>query len=155
MTVGDITSTAKGSGARYNDGKPEYSLIPLIALRECARVFMYGRNKYDAWNWAKGMDWLIPYDCMMRHMEAWQRREENDPESGLSHLGHAMCNLVMLCFYALCYPQGDNRPPAELFTAEPTQWSELGEQHVFEQHDDFDEQFDEKLRLQEQRQAKS
>lgn len=27
MTVGNIDSTEKGSGARYNDGKPDYSLL--------------------------------------------------------------------------------------------------------------------------------
>ena len=29
MTVGNIDSTEKGSGARYNDGKPDYSLLIL------------------------------------------------------------------------------------------------------------------------------
>ena len=27
MTIGNIDSTEKGSGARYNDGKPDYSLL--------------------------------------------------------------------------------------------------------------------------------
>lgn len=30
MSVGDVNSTARGSGARYNDGKPELAQIPLI-----------------------------------------------------------------------------------------------------------------------------
>lgn len=34
MTVGNIDSTEKGSGARYNDGKPDYSLL---ILRDFAR----------------------------------------------------------------------------------------------------------------------
>jgi hypothetical protein len=51
----------------------------------------------------------------MRHLAAWQRGEENDAESGLPHLAHAMCNLRMLTLYAENYPQGDDRPPAELF----------------------------------------
>lgn len=29
MAVGDVNSTERGTGARYNDGKPDYSLIPL------------------------------------------------------------------------------------------------------------------------------
>lgn len=37
MSVGDVNSTAKGSGARYNDGKPDYSLIPLHILAEALR----------------------------------------------------------------------------------------------------------------------
>lgn len=118
MTAGDINSDERGSGARLNGGKVEFSLIPLIALESCARVFMYGRDKYSAWNWARGMPWLVPYDSLMRHMEAWQRGETNDEESGLPHLGHAMCNLVMLAFYAKFYPEGDNRPPKEIFDEE-------------------------------------
>ncbi len=113
--IGDVNSMERGSGSRYNDGKTEFSLVPLSALEDCARVFMYGRDKYAAWNWAKGMDWLIPYDCLMRHMAAWHRGEDNDPESGLPHLGHAMCNLVMLSQFARTYKEGDNRPPRELF----------------------------------------
>lgn len=63
-----------------------------------------------AWNWAKGMPWSVPFGCLMRHMAAWQRGEELDPESGLPHLAHAMCNLRMLTLYAKQYPEGDDRP---------------------------------------------
>lgn len=31
-----------------------------------------------------------------RHLAAWAAGEERDPESGLSHLGHALCNAVFL-----------------------------------------------------------
>jgi len=116
--IGDVDSKEKGSGARYNTGKVEFHLIPFAALESCARVFMYGRDKYAAWNWAKGMDWMIPYDCLMRHMQAWQEGEDDDPESKLPHLGHAMCNLIMLTFYAKFYRRGDSRPPKELFHVE-------------------------------------
>ena len=112
--IGDINSDAKGSGARYNDGKPDFSLIPLSTLEDEARVWMYGAKKYKSWNWAKGMDWSIPYACAMRHLAAWQRGEEVDEESGLPHLAHAMCNLRMLTLYSKTYKEGDNRPPKEL-----------------------------------------
>ena len=114
MSIGDVTSDAKGSGARYNDNKPDYSLIPLATLEDEARVWMYGKAKYAAWNWAKGMPWSVPFACLMRHMAAWQRGEECDPESGLPHLAHAMCNLRMLTLYAKTYKEGDDRPPKEL-----------------------------------------
>ena len=54
MPVGDVDSDAKGSGARFNDGKPAFDLVPLVALEDCAKVFEYGRRKYASWNWAKG-----------------------------------------------------------------------------------------------------
>ena len=112
--IGDVNSDAKGSGARYNDGKADISLIPLCTLEDEARVWMYGKQKYAAWNWAKGMNWSVPLACAMRHIAAWQRGEELDAESGLPHLAHAMCNLRMLTLYSKTYPEGDDRPPKEL-----------------------------------------
>lgn len=110
MSIGDINSDKRGSGARFNSGKPPMELVPLSALEDCARVFGYGREKYAAWNWAKGMDWSVAYGCLLRHLSAWFNGEDNDPESGLPHLGHAMCNLVMLSTFARTYPEGDDRP---------------------------------------------
>ena len=118
QNVGDVNSTARGSGARYNAGKPDFSLIPLMTLEDEARVWAYGKEKYAAWNWAKGMNWDIPFACAMRHLAAWQRGEELDPESGLPHLAHAMCNLRMLTLYSVNYPEGDTRP-RELLNAKP------------------------------------
>jgi len=110
QTVGDINSNEKGSGARYNKGKPDFSLIPLVTLADEAQVWMYGKEKYAAWNWAKGMPWSVPYASAMRHLMAWQSGEENDPESGLPHIAHAMCNLRMLTLYSKNYLEGDDRP---------------------------------------------
>jgi hypothetical protein len=111
--IGDVNSTAKGSGARYNSNKPDMSLIPLWTLEDEARVWDYGTKKYNAWNWAKGMPWSVPYACAMRHLAAWQRGEEIDPESGQPHLAHVMCNIRMLTLYSKTYPEGDDRPPKE------------------------------------------
>lgn len=108
--VGDVNSTAKGSGARFNGGKPDFSLIPLWTLFDECKVWMYGKAKYAAWNWAKGMAWSVPFACALRHLAAWQRGEENDPESGLPHLDHAMCNLRMLKLYSKNFTEGDDRP---------------------------------------------
>jgi hypothetical protein len=111
--IGDVNSTVKGSGARYNSNKPDMSLIPLWTLEDEARVWDYGTKKYNAWNWAKGMPWSVPYACAMRHLAAWQRGEEIDPESGQPHLAHVMCNIRMLTLYSKTYPEGDDRPPKE------------------------------------------
>ena len=108
-SVGDINSTEIGSGARYNAGKPDFSLLPLWTLAEEVAVWEYGRRKYAAWNWMKGMMWSIPFACLMRHLALWQMGEELDKESGLPHLAHAMCNLRMLVAYKRVFPQGDDR----------------------------------------------
>jgi hypothetical protein len=108
--IGDVTSDAKGSGARYNAGKADYSLIPMHLLEDTAKVLMFGEKKYARNNWMKGMKWTVPFACLMRHMFAWFRGEEVDSDSGLPHLAHAMCNLLMLTHYSKFYPEGDDRP---------------------------------------------
>lgn len=110
MAIGDINSDKKGTGARYNDNKPDFSLIPLCTLEDEARVWMYGKEKYASWNWAKGMNWDVPFACLLRHLSAWQRGEHLDAESKLPHLAHAMCNLRMLMLYSKTYVEGDTRP---------------------------------------------
>jgi hypothetical protein len=104
-----VNSTARGSGARYNDGKADLSLIPLDLLEGEARVWMYGEKKYARFNWMKGMKWSIPLACMLRHLAAWQRGEDIDPESSEPHLSHVACNLRMLQYYAAHYAEGDDR----------------------------------------------
>lgn len=110
LGIGDVNSTAKGSGARFNSGKPDLSLIPLVTLEDEACVWMYGKAKYAAWNWAKGMPWSVPLACALRHLAAFQSGEDVDPESGQPHLAHAMCNLRMLTLYSRTYTEGDDRP---------------------------------------------
>lgn len=84
--------------------------VTLPALLDAARVFDYGRRKYAEWNWAKGMKWSAPLACAVRHCLAILAGEENDPESGLPHIGHVQCNLLMLLTFAETYPEGDDRP---------------------------------------------
>jgi len=79
---------------------------------ECARVFDYGRQKYAEWNWTKGMKWSVPMACIVRHVLKIVDGREIDEESGRHHVGHIMCNLVMLQHYAYNYPEGDDRPDA-------------------------------------------
>ena len=128
--VGDINSDAKGSGARANKGKPAMSLVPMHTLAGAARVFMGGKLKYASWNWAKGMPWSVPFDCLMRHMFKWfYFGEETDPESGEHILDSAICNLLMLRHYVEAFKEGDNRPNTDIT-------------HFTEAFDDFNKQFD-------------
>lgn len=109
-TTGDVNSEEKGSGARYDAGKIPHELIPTHLLNSTAAVFGYGANKYAAWNWTKGMPWSKPIGCMKRHLAAIERGEDIDPESGLPHIGHLICNALMLEHYYSCYREGDDRP---------------------------------------------
>ncbi|WP_430229309.1 dATP/dGTP diphosphohydrolase domain-containing protein [Paraburkholderia tropica] len=92
------------------------------AWDECAAVFDYGRRKYAEWNWAKGMAWSVPLACAARHLIfGMMKGEELDPESGLPHRGHLLCNIVMLLTFIRTYPEGDDLPSQWLRDAAMTE----------------------------------
>lgn len=90
-----------GGGLRYNGGKPRYDLLPTDATAELVKVLTYGANKYAERNWERGQKWSVPFASCMRHLLAWHAGEDVDPESGLSHLAHAACNVAFLLAYQL------------------------------------------------------
>lgn len=162
--VGDLKSQEKGTGARFNDGKVPYDVLPLSllllwmrlhtfvdggyspqavlehlgawqagddagldraidttlfahelqAFAPAARVFKYVTERpvkpYPMWNWLKGMPWSVPLGCALRHTLAQIEGEKNDPDTGLTHLGHLQCNLIMLLVYRHTFVEGDDRP---------------------------------------------
>ena len=81
-------------------------------MDEAVKVFEFGAKKYKAWNWAKGMLWSVPTGCILRHAQCMLEGEELDKESGFHHLGHIICNLIMLERYVYTYTDGDDRPPS-------------------------------------------
>lgn len=110
MAIGDVHSNEVGSGARFNDGKVPYELIPTHLLESTARVLGFGASKYAPWNWAKGMPFSVVIGCLKRHLAAIERGEDLDPETGFRHTGHLMCNLLFLEHYMNQYPELDDRP---------------------------------------------
>jgi hypothetical protein len=84
---------------KHDAAKLPYDLLPSDAVEEIVRVLDFGAGKYGADNWAQGMAWSRPFAALMRHMWAWWRGEDNDPESGLSHLAHAGCCVLFLLAY--------------------------------------------------------
>lgn len=77
---------------------------------DCANVFHYGSEKYSKWNWAQGMAWSIPLACAARHCLKLLNGQMKDDESGLPHIGHIMCNIVMLRTFVDTYPAGNDLP---------------------------------------------
>lgn len=81
---------------KFDGGKARWDLLPFDFLDEVAEVLKYGANKYAARNWEKGMAWGRLLAAALRHLTAWARGIERDEESGLSHLAHAACCVLML-----------------------------------------------------------
>lgn len=84
---------------KYDSEKPRIDLVPSVLIEETAKVLQFGARKYDIHQWKEGTDWTRMYNACMRHMLAWNEGETNDPESGLSHLAHAACNIAFLLEY--------------------------------------------------------
>ena len=84
-------------GRKFDGGKLEYGLLPPFALEETVKVLTFGAQKYERGNWQRVPDAKRRYfDAMERHIWAWKKGEQIDPESGINHLAHAMCCLMFL-----------------------------------------------------------
>lgn len=97
-------------GQKFDSDKLRYELLPPELLEEVARVLTFGAKKYADRNWELGMKWSRPFGALMRHMWAWWRGEEKDPETGYSHLSHAACCIAFLVSYEARNVGTDDRP---------------------------------------------
>lgn len=98
------------TGAKKADGeKNRLDLLPVQPLEDIGKVLTYGAGKYDPHNWRKGMQWSRIYGATLRHLFAWWRGVDIDPETGISHLAHAACNLLFLIEYTYKNKDMDDR----------------------------------------------
>lgn len=95
----------------HNLKDPRGNWFPVRAFESTVRVLEFGAKKYVKGNWARGMAWSVCFTCTMSHLSKAFQGEENDEESNLSHLAHAMCNIVFLLGYRDLFPEGDDRLP--------------------------------------------
>lgn len=91
---------SRGAGLKFDSGKLRYSLIPPAALAALAKVLTFGAEKYAPNSWQTVENGEERYlDALFRHIEAYRSGESIDPESGLSHLAHAACNVAFLLHF--------------------------------------------------------
>lgn len=84
---------------KKDEGKLRLDLIPVDAMEELSKVYAFGAQKYAEHSWESGMKLSRVYAALLRHLFAWWRGEDTDPESGLSHLAHVTWNAVALLTY--------------------------------------------------------
>ena len=100
----------KGTGLRFNEGKPRYDLLHPTSMKGIVSVLSAGAIKYAERNWEKGMKWSNVISSLKRHLAAIEVGEDYDKETGLLHIDHLQCNAHFLSAYYEIYPQGDDRP---------------------------------------------
>jgi hypothetical protein len=86
-----------GEGLKYDTGKLRWDLLPMECVEDVVKILSFGSAKYGDSNWQN----VTPFEdryfaALMRHLVAFRKGEKIDPESGLSHLAHAMCNVIFL-----------------------------------------------------------
>jgi hypothetical protein len=91
----ELAKTQMG-GVKYDADKARMDLLPFEVLEEVAKVLGFGAVKYHAWNWFSGFDYSRLQASTLRHISAFQQGQDNDPESGINHLSHAICGLMFL-----------------------------------------------------------
>lgn len=95
---------------KHDQEKLDLTLMPPEALEGIVRAMTYGLKKYGRNNYRlSGMAWLRLAAACLRHVFAWIGGEDNDPDSGLSHIDHAQASLAMLAFQMKAHPESDNR----------------------------------------------
>lgn len=128
---------------RYNRGKLRYDLVPREPLRDLAEVYTLGAHKYTIYrdragnlikgseipyeesgdlevvesgenNWRKGLSWSETIAAVKRHIDAFEAREDIDPDLKTKHLANAGWGIFSLLYYGTNFIQGDDRPHAWL-----------------------------------------
>lgn len=91
--------------------KPAFGLIPSTALVHLAVVMQLGAKKYGPYNWRdKKVSVSVYIDAMERHIRSFLDGESTDPESGASHLAHAMACCAIILDAMACENINDDRP---------------------------------------------
>jgi len=107
---------------RFGLAKPPIALIPGPALVVMAEAMRDGANKYGPANWRQKPVTTSTYtSAALRHLLAWIDGEEDAPDSGVHHLGHAMSCLAIILDAQAQGTLNDDRPTpgktAELIAA--------------------------------------
>ena len=89
--------------------------LPAQHILDMGQVLAFGEKKYGRWNWAKcPPDQVYLYeDALLRHIFSYVGGEKNDPETGLSHLAHAGCNIAFLSHFEGIRTDEQKQPDTE------------------------------------------
>lgn len=99
---------------KQDAGKVRMELLDPYAMSQLAAVLTFGAEKYEANGWRKGIEWTRTVGAMLRHLTAFMGGETHDPETGLPHTAHIMCNAMFLTNWIITHPELDDRPVSDL-----------------------------------------
>lgn len=100
---------------RDNEGKLRWTLLDTTVFADVVRVLEYGAEKYGIDNWKKGFKWSTIINSTIRHLNAfWFKKEDNDPETNLSHMAHVACNVYFMLWHIANKKELDDRTESQI-----------------------------------------
>lgn len=96
---------------KFDENKPDFTLIPQLALLETAKVFTHGHNKYGCYNYSLGTRHTRYVAAAQRHINQWLVGEDIDTDSQIHHLAAVAANALMALDNILTSKGVDNRNP--------------------------------------------
>jgi hypothetical protein len=111
ISVIDLERVTEMTGSmKKDDGKYDPTMLTLELVELLSRVRMFGAKKYARNNFKiTGFKYTRSCAAALRHIFAFLNGEDNDPESGLSHLGHAVASLEHCIYDLKNHPENDDR----------------------------------------------
>lgn len=101
QSVDSFAGDEEVEGQKADAGKDRWDLLPWRPIRGLVKVITFGARKYAHLppdNWRRVPDGRERYfAAACRHIVALRLGERYDPESGLHHGYHALCDLVFFC----------------------------------------------------------
>lgn len=108
--MSDEVRVVSATGGAKGQKSVRVHAIPRESLWELGRVYAFGEEKYDDYNFRKGYDWSLSYDALVRHLTSFWDGEDRDEESKLHHMAHAVWHGICLLFFSLTGRGTDDRP---------------------------------------------
>ena len=99
-----FSEKGKPVGLKFDKGKDRWDLLVWFVIRDVVKIMTFGAEKYADNSWQGNVPFKEKYFAsLMRHISDWRMGEKVDPESGMHHLAHAICNCMFLIW-------GDKNP---------------------------------------------
>lgn len=97
-TVNEEDKTENATtGIKHDADKARWDLLDYNFIKEGTEVLTFGATEYGPNSWKSVTNGSERYfAALMRHIVAWRQGEKVDPQTGKSHLAHALCNLMFL-----------------------------------------------------------
>jgi Domain of unknown function (DUF5664) len=109
-TVSEEKLKEHQGSVKKDDTKYDPTMLTIEMVELVSRVRMFGAKKYARNNFKiTGFKYTRSLAAALRHIYAFLNGEDNDPESGLSHLGHAVCSLEHCIYDTINHPSNDDR----------------------------------------------